>query len=463
MSGLNKLTIKEAAQGLRVGNFTSVELTQACLDAIKEKDGNINAFLTVDVEGALQQARAADEARSLNPGGLKALAGIPVALKDNFSTKGLRTTAGSKTLKDYIPPYDAAVVKVLRDQHVVILGKTNLDEFAMGASTENSAYGPTKNPHDLTRVPGGSSGGSAAAVAANMCVYALGTDTGGSVRQPAALTGTVGLKPTYGAVSRYGIIAMASSLDQVGPITKSVGDAERVLQTIACHDPHDATSFQANRQPPTAKGQLRIGVPKEYLIEGISEEVEKEVRSTVDQLSQAGHEIEEISLPHTSYALATYYVIVPSEVSSNLARYHGIRYSKAREKFGPEVIRRIMLGTYALSSGYHDQYYGKASKARALIKKDFEEAFRDVDVIVTPTTPTTAFKIGEKQDPLSMYLADIFTVSANLAGIPGISLPVGVDSENLPIGLQILGPQKGEAEILSLAHQIESMKNENEK
>lgn len=464
MKNLNESTLVEAAQGLRKGEFTSVELTQACLEAIAKKDSRINAFLTVDAKGALQQARAADRALRLNPRGLGPLAGIPVALKDNLSTRGLKTTAGSKILQEYIPPYDATVVKLLRWQQAVILGKTNLDEFAMGSSTENSAFGPTRNPHDLERVPGGSSGGSAAAVAADMCIYALGTDTGGSIRQPAAFTGTVGLKPTYGAVSRYGVIAMASSLDQVGPIAKTVSDTRIVFRAIARKDSWDATSLGGKNDwklgdHSALQSRLRIGVPKEYFIEGIEREVELAVRGVIDRLSRQGYPVEEVSLPHAPYALAVYYVIVPAEVSSNLARYQGIRYSKSRANFGPEAVRRIMLGTYVLSAGYHEQYYGRASRVRALIKKDFETVFERVDALITPTTPTVAFKLGEKQDPLSMYLADIFTVSANLAGIPAISLPVGLNSEHLPIGLQILGPQRADERVLFLAQEIESLIN----
>jgi aspartyl-tRNA(Asn)/glutamyl-tRNA(Gln) amidotransferase subunit A len=401
--------------------------------------------------------------------------GIPIAVKDNFLTRGLRTTCASKILGDFLPPYDATAIKRIRDAGAVITGKTNLDEFAMGSSAENSAFFPTRNPWNMERVPGGSSGGSAAAAAADQCIAALGTDTGGSIRQPAAFCGMVGLKPTYGRVSRYGIIAFASSMDQVGPITKDVRDCALMLEAIAGHDPADSTS--ADRPVPRysealtgdVKG-LRLGVPKEYFITGIAPEVEQAVRDAIRLLEKNGAVVEEISLPHTEYAVAVYYIVATAEASSNLARYDGMRfghraggkdlletYMLSREEgFGPEVKRRIMLGTYALSAGYYDAYYLKAQRVRALIKQDFHAAFQRCDAILTPTAPTTAFKIGEKiADPLQMYLSDIYTISVNLAGLPALSLPCGFDGDGMPIGLQIIGKHFDEATVLRLAHAYE--------
>ena len=424
---------------------------------------------------AIEQAQQAD-ARLRREPQTSPLLGIPIAVKDNFLTRGLRTTCASKILGDFMPPYDATTVAKLRDAGAVLIGKTNLDEFAMGSSAENSAFFPTRNPWNLERIPGGSSGGSAAAVAADQCIAALGTDTGGSIRQPAACCGVVGLKPTYGRVSRYGIIAFASSMDQVGPMTKDVRDAALLLEAIAGHDPADSTS--SNRAVPrlqrlpwmaSIKG-LRLGVPKEYFVTGMQAEVEQSVRAAIRQLEKNGAKIEEISLPHTEYAVAVYYIVATAEASSNLARYDGMRFGHRAdakdltetymisrdEGFGAEVKRRIMLGTYVLSAGYYDAYYLKAQRVRTLIKRDFDEAFKRCDAIVTPTAPTTAFKIGEKiQDPLQMYLSDIYTISINLAGLPALSLPCGFDGDGMPIGLQIIGKHFDEATILRTAYAYE--------
>jgi aspartyl-tRNA(Asn)/glutamyl-tRNA(Gln) amidotransferase subunit A len=447
-----QLTIHEASERLAVGDFTAVELAEAVLDRIEKVDGDVKAYLTTTPEDALAQARVADERRAA--GEHNPLLGIPLAIKDVLCTKGIRTTCGSRILENFVPPYDATAVARLKTAGAVILGKTNMDEFAMGSSTENSAFFTTHNSWDLGRVPGGSSGGSAAAVAADSCLGALGTDTGGSVRQPAGFCGVVGLKPTYGRVSRYGLVAYASSLDQVGVLTKDVADAGLLLGAIAGHDPRDSTSLDAPVPDYTAaltgdvRG-VRVGVPKEYFIEGMQPEVEAAVRAAVDVLVELGAEVRQVSLPHTDYALPVYYLIAPAEASANLARYDGVRYSlrvgdgglgemyKATrgQGFGPEVKRRIMLGTYALSAGYYDAYYLKAQKVRTLIKADFDSAFEEVDVIVAPTSPTTAFRIGEKAgDPLQMYLSDVFTLSVNLAGICGLSVPCGFDDDGLPVG-----------------------------
>jgi aspartyl-tRNA(Asn)/glutamyl-tRNA(Gln) amidotransferase subunit A len=448
-------------------------LTEAVLDRIAAVDEDVRAYLTVTPERALEQAQAADRARAGGKGG--SLLGIPLAIKDVLCTEGIATTAGSHILEGFVPPYDATAVRRLKDVGAVILGKTNTDEFAMGSSTENSGYFTTRNPWDLTRVPGGSSGGSAAAVAGDSCLAALGTDTGGSVRQPAALCGVVGLKPTYGRVSRYGLIAFASSLDQIGVLTKDVTDAAILLDAIAGHDPCDSTSLDA--RVPDYRGALtgdvrevRVGVPREYFVEGLQPDVEAAVLGAVDTLSTLGAEVREVSLPHTEYALPVYYLIAPAEASANLARYDGVRYGlrskgesltgmyrKTRGRgFGPEVKRRIMLGTYALSAGYYDAYYLKAQKVRTLIKADFDNAFEAVDVILGPTSPTTAFRIGEKIDnPLQMYLSDVFTLSMNLAGICGLSLPCGFDEGGLPIGLQVTGPAFGEEQVLRVAYTYE--------
>ncbi len=471
---LAALTLCVAGEKLRAGEISSVELTKAVFERIAATEERIHAYLTLDREAALDQAQRAD-ARLRAKDSNSALLGIPIALKDNFLTRGLRTTCASKILGEFVPPYDATTVQRLRDAGAVIVGKTNLDEFAMGSSVENSAFFPTQNPWNLERIPGGSSGGSAAAVAADQCTAALGTDTGGSIRQPAACCGVVGLKPTYGRVSRYGIIAFASSMDQVGPLTKDVRDSALLLEAIAGHDPADSTSASCAvpRYGTVLTGDikgLRVGIPKEYFITGMQPDVERAVRLAIDQLQKHGAVIEEISLPHTEYAVAVYYVVATAEASSNLARYDGMRYGDRAdakdltetymitrdEGFGAEVKRRIMLGTYALSAGYYDAYYLKAQRVRTLIKRDFDRAFERCDVIVTPTAPTTAFKLGEKtHDPLQMYLSDIYTIAVNLAGLPALSLPCGFDDDGLPIGMQIIGKHFDEAIILHLAHHYE--------
>jgi len=470
---LYQLTIREAHDHLAAGEFTAVELTEAVLERILAVDNDVRAYLTLTPEEALAQARAADERRAA--GEDTSLLGIPLAIKDVLCTEGVPTTCGSRILEDFIPPYDSTAVVRLKATGAILLGKTNVDEFAMGSSTENSAFFTTHNPWDLSRVPGGSSGGSAAAVAASECLGALGTDTGGSVRQPAAFCGVVGLKPSYGRVSRYGLVAFASSLDQIGVLTKDVTDAALLLGTIAGYDPRDSTSMDAPVPDYTTAltgdvQGMRVGVPKEYFIEGMQPEVEAAVRTAVDQLAGLGAEIVEVSLPHTDYALPVYYLIAPAEASANLARYDGVRYglrvdddglietykASRGQGFGPEVKRRIMLGTYALSAGYYDAYYLKAQKVRTLIKADFDATFGQVDVIVAPTSPTTAFRIGEKtDDPLQMYLSDVFTLSMNLAGICGLSLPCGFDAAGLPIGMQVMGPAFGEEAVLRVAHAYE--------
>jgi len=476
---LNQLTIKEAREGILNKKFSCFELVKSCLDEIKKRDKEINAFISLN-EKAIEEAKEIDKKIMANEK-LGELDGIPIAVKDNILVENLKCTAGSRILEDYIAPYNATVIEKLKKTGAIIIGKTNMDEFAMGSSGEYSAFGPSKNPYDLSRVTGGSSSGSAAAVAAGFALVALGSDTGGSVRQPAAFCGLVGLKPTYGSVSRYGLIAMASSLDQIGPITKNVEDAEIIFNVIKGKDELDSTSVESklpitNYQLPNLKN-LRIGLPKEYFIKGLDEEIEERIDEIVKKIEKLGVKIEKISLPHTDYALAVYYIIMPSEVSANLARYDGIRYGTSRIKnqkskvkslldlylenrtkgFGDEVKRRIMLGTYSLSTGYYEAYYLKAQKVRNLIKKDFLEAFEKVDLIITPTTPTPAFKIGEKQDPLSMYLSDIFTVSVNLAGLPAISIPIG-KVNNLPIGLQIIGKPFEEDKIFKLSKIIEELR-----
>jgi aspartyl-tRNA(Asn)/glutamyl-tRNA(Gln) amidotransferase subunit A len=441
---------------------------------IKEKDSEIGAFLTLCEERAMKQAELIDQmAAEGQP--LPPLAGVPVAIKDVMVTAGVRTTAGSKILDNFIPPYDCTAVARLEAAGAVILGKLNCDEFAMGSSNENSAYRPVRNPRDLTRVPGGSSGGSAAAVAAEMAVATLGSDTGGSIRQPASFCGVVGLKPTYGRVSRYGLIAFASSLDHIGPFAKTVKEAALLLRTIAGRDPMDSTSadipvpdYVAELEKPIKN--LKVGVAKEYFGEGLDSEVRAAVERAIQKLAQLGCEIVPVSLPHTEYAIPTYYMVATAEASSNLARYDGVRYGfranggslsemyrATRDRgFGTEVKRRIMLGTYALSAGYYDAYYLKAQKVRTLVTRDFDEAFKKVDVIAAPTCPTPAFRLGEKSDdPLAMYLADIYTVTANLAGIPGISVPCGVSSKNLPLGLQLFARHFDEATLLRVAHAYE--------
>ncbi len=450
------------------GETSSVELTQALLDRIARFDGQVGAFLTVTGERALADARQADERR--RHGETAPLLGVPLALKDIFCTRGVATTCASRILEGFVPPYDATLVTRLAVAGAIVIGKTNMDEFAMGSSTENSAYQPTRNPWDLTRVPGGSSGGSAAAVAAGFAPGSFGTDTGGSIRQPAALCGVVGMKPTYGRVSRFGMIAFASSLDQAGPFARTVADCALLLEAIAGPDPNDSTSlpdpvpaYAANLDR-DLRG-LRIGVPDEYFAAGLEPGVERAVRQAVDVLSELGAEIKPVTMPHTEYALASYYLIAPAEASANLARYDGVKYGlrasnantmdlymKTRgQGFGPEVKRRIMLGTYALSAGYYDAFYVKAQKVRTLIKSDFDRAFESFDVLVAPTSPTVAFPLGARtDDPLAMYLSDVCTLPPSLAGLPALSLPCGL-SDGLPVGLQIVGPALGEQTVLQVA------------
>ncbi|MCQ4574999.1 MAG: Asp-tRNA(Asn)/Glu-tRNA(Gln) amidotransferase subunit GatA [Candidatus Brocadiales bacterium] len=474
-STIHELTAFELREKFTSGELTSQEATEGVFRQIEEKDPVISAYLSLDREGAVERARELDARmqRGEKPG---LLAGIPVAVKDNLCTKGLRTTCASKILGNFVPPYDAHVTERLKAEGAVIVGKTNLDEFAMGSSTENSSFNPTKNPWDVSRSPGGSSGGSAAAVAAGMACMALGSDTGGSVRQPASLCGVVGMKPTYGRVSRYGLVAFGSSLDQIGPLTRDVRDAALLLQVIAGHDERDSTS--ADMPVPDYLSALedridgvRIGIPKEYFAEGLDDEVRQAVEGAVKTYKGLDASVIEVSLPHTPYAVAVYYIIATAEASSNLARYDGVRYgyrtassdgtismySRSRaEGFGSEVKRRIMLGTYALSSGYYDAYYLKASKVRNLIRQDFLSVFEKVDVILCPTSPTPAFRLGERlESPLEMYLSDVFTIPANLAGIPGISIPCGFTRNNLPIGLQLMGKHFDETTLLRVARAFE--------
>jgi aspartyl-tRNA(Asn)/glutamyl-tRNA(Gln) amidotransferase subunit A len=468
------LTIHELAERFRRRELTPSEVARAYLSRIEAVDPQVKAYLTLTSEQALRQAAEAD-ARHRSGASRGPLDGVPVAVKDVLCTRGIRTTCGSKILEDFVPPYDATAVARLADAGAVLLGKLNMDEFAMGSSTENSGFFPTRNPWDLTRVPGGSSGGSAAAVAADMAAAALGTDTGGSIRQPAAFCGDVGLKPTYGRVSRYGLVAFASSLDQVGPVAKDVEDAAIVLQAIAGHDPMDSTSVDVpvpDYRAELGRGVegLRVGIPAEYFIEGLDPEVDLAVRSAIGQLEKLGARGEPVSLPHTEYGLAAYYLIAPAEASSNLARYDGVKYGsrvpRARDLiemysrtraagFGAEVKRRIMLGTYALSAGYYDAYYGKAQRVRTLVRRDFQQAFERVDVIAAPTTPGVAFKFGDKEDPLQMYLNDVFTIPVNLSGLPGVSVPAGFTMAGLPIGLQLIGRAFDEATLLRVAHAYE--------
>jgi len=472
---LNLLTIDAARSAVQERKTSAVALAEAYYAKIESDDPKIGAYLTLSKGRAMAKAAAMD-ALAAKGDTLPPLGGVPVGIKDVMVTKGVRSTAGSKILGNYIPPYDCTAVSRLEAAGAVVLGKLNCDEFAMGSSNENSAWKPVHNPRDLSRVPGGSSGGSAACVAADMAVVALGSDTGGSIRQPASFCGVVGLLPTYGRVSRYGLIAFASSLDHIGPLAKSVKDAAIVLRTIAGRDPMDSTSaevpvpdYVAELDKPV-RG-MKIGIAKEYLGEGLDGEVRKAVEAGIQKLASLGCEIVEVSLPHTPYAVPAYYIVATAEASSNLARFDGVRYGhrakdgrtlsemyrrSRNEGFGAEVKRRIMLGTYALSAGYYDAYYLKAQKVRTLLTRDFEEAFKKVDAIVTPTSPTAAFKLGEKvDDPLAMYLADIYTVTADLAGIPGISVPCGETREKLPIGMQILGKHFGEATILRVAHAYE--------
>ena len=475
MTDLYTFSVKDAMNALKTGQVSSLELTQAFLDRIERLEPALHTFITLTPDLALAGAKAADAKRAaLKKSGedCPPLLGLPLAVKDVLCVDGVRTTCGSKILETFAPPFNATAVKRLLEAGVVVLGKTNTDEFAMGSSTENSAYGVTHNPWNTDCVPGGSSGGSAAAVAAQLAPAALGTDTGGSVRQPASFCGVTGIKPTYGRVSRYGLIAYGSSLDTVGVLARNAEDVETIFRLMAGFDERDATSID---RPVDEAGctdnvdikGLRVGVPKEYFIEGIQPEVEARVREAIATYKTLGAEIVEISLPHTSYALPVYYLIAPAEASANLARYDGVRFglreenggtiemfSKSRGKgFGQEVKRRIMLGTYALSAGYYDAYYGQAQKVRTLIKADFDQAFEKVDVIAAPIAPTTAFKIGgHGDDPLAMYLEDVFTLPANLAGVPGLAFPVGYDKQNLPVGMQLMGKHFNETTLFRMAH-----------
>jgi aspartyl-tRNA(Asn)/glutamyl-tRNA(Gln) amidotransferase subunit A len=471
---LNQLTIHELQDKMKNGSTTATQITESVFSRIDAVEERVHSFIRLLKDEALHNAADADEI--IKKGDIKPLTGIPIALKDIVCTKGITTTCGSHILHNFIPPYDATVVKKLRDAGAVFIGKTNMDEFAMGSSTETSYFGPTRNPWDLKRIPGGSSGGSATAVAADECIASIGSDTGGSIRQPAALCGIVGMKPTYGRVSRFGLIAFASSLDQIGPFTKDVEDCAIMMNVLAGYDSRESTSV--NTEVPDYRQFIgrdikgwKIGIPKEYFIEGIDPEVNAAIKKAITLIEQSGGQCVDISLPYTQYCVATYYIIAPAEASSNLARYDGVRYgfrstesrdlldmyrNTRMQGFGAEVKRRIMIGTYALSAGYYDAYYKKASQVRALIKRDFEEAFKICDIILTPTTPTPAFKIGEKtDDPLQMYLSDIFTISANLAGIPGISVPCGFTSSGLPIGVQFLAGHFEEDKLIQIASAYE--------
>jgi aspartyl-tRNA(Asn)/glutamyl-tRNA(Gln) amidotransferase subunit A len=473
MTDLANLSLRAFADGLRRGDFTSEQVTRAALERIERVEPTVRAYLRVDAEGALEAARRADR-EAPDPGKRPPLWGAPLALKDNLCTRGVPTTCASRILERFVPPYDATVVARLRAAGAVFLGKTNLDEFAMGSSTENSAFGATRNPWDPATIPGGSSGGSAAAVAAGECLAALGSDTGGSIRQPAACCGVSGLKPTYGRVSRYGLVAFASSLDQIGPMARSVEDCAILLEAVAGHDPRDSTSVP-EPAPPYARmlgdgrlDGLTVGLVREFFAAGLDADVERAVREAVRALEERGARVREVSLPHGKHSVAVYYILATAEASSNLARYDGVKYGfraegardlieqyrrSRSEGFGAEVRRRIMLGTYALSSGYYDAYYRKAQQVRTLILNDFTAAFRDVDVLAGPTAPTAAFRIGEKSDdPLQMYLSDIFTISVNLAGVPGLSVPCGFTAAGLPIGLQLIGPAFGEPALLRVGH-----------
>jgi len=471
MNELHQLTIHEAHELLKQRKISSTELTKSVLKRIAEVEGKVHACVTIVEDVALKEAKKVDNyiktTHEITP-----LTGIPALIKDVICTKGIRTTCSSKILENFVPPYDATVIEKLKGQKVVIVGKANMDEFAMGSSTEHSAFFPTHNPWDLNRVPGGSSGGSAAAVTADETIYALGSDTGGSVRQPAALCSVVGLKPTYGRVSRFGLVAFASSLDQIGPLTKDVTDCALVMNAIAGYDPRDSTSVPhpvpdyTRQLIPDIKG-LRIGIPKEYFVEGMQNEVRVALEAAIDKLRKLGAKIDwEVSLPHTKYALAVYYILAPSEASANLARYDGVKYGFSERDasnviettertrqfgFGTEVKRRIMLGTYALSAGYYDAYYVKAQKVRTLIKQEFDQAFEKYDALVTPTSPIVPFKLGEKlEDPMQMYLSDVCTLPINIAGIPAISIPAGF-AGNLPIGMQIIGKPFSEEILLRIA------------
>ena len=471
---LNKLTIHGLQEKIKNGDVSATQITESVFSRIDAVEERVHSYIRLIKDEALAAAAKADE--NIKKGDIKPLTGIPVALKDIVCTKGIITTCGSHILHNFVPPYNATVVEKLKDAGAVFVGKTNMDEFAMGSSTETSYFGPTRNPWDLERIPGGSSGGSATAVAADECITSIGSDTGGSIRQPAALCGVIGMKPTYGRVSRFGLIAFASSLDQIGPFTKDVEDCAIMMNVLAGHDAKESTSVPMEvpdyRQfvGRDIKG-WKIGIPKEYFVDGIDPEVTEAIKKAVTVIEQSGGQCVDISLPHTQYSVATYYIIAPAEASSNLARYDGVRYgfrsadvrellemyrTTRMQGFGAEVKRRIMIGTYALSAGYYDAYYKKASQVRALIKRDFEEAFKKCDVILTPTTPTPAFKIGEKtDDPLQMYLSDIFTISTNLAGIPGISVPCGFTSGGLPIGVQFLAGHFEEGKLIQIASAYE--------
>jgi aspartyl-tRNA(Asn)/glutamyl-tRNA(Gln) amidotransferase subunit A len=476
VTDLAELTIAAAGRLLRDGEITSLDLTNAVVRRASITESHLHAYLTIDQDAARAAAAAADDAFAAGDD-RGPLQGIPIALKDNMSTRGVETTAGSRILSGYVPPYDATVVKLLGQQQAVLVGKTNLDEFAMGSSTENSAYGPTRNPWNTDRIPGGSSGGSAAAVSAGSALGALGSDTGGSIRQPAAMCGVVGVKPTYGLVSRYGLIAFASSLDQIGPLARTVEDAALILESIAGFDLHDATSYRGDMPGIAASLRqgvdgMRIGVVEELSGEGIDPEVTAACREIYDALEGAGADVVEVSLPATESALSAYYLIAPAEASANLARFDGVRYglrvdgetteemmARTRaEGFGPEVTRRILLGTYALSAGYYDAFYGQAQKVRTLVRRDFAAAYEKVDVLVSPTSPTTAFPIGERTaDPLSMYYADVCTIASNLAGDPSGSIPIGLDGNGLPIGFQLMAPALHEPELFRVAAEVERL------
>ena len=471
------LTISEAHRLLVNKELSAVELTKSVIERIKHTDSKINSFITITEESALESAADADSI--ISKGEASMLTGIPFQAKDNICTTGINTTCASKMLEDFRPNYDATAITKLKSEGAVLLGKGNLDEFAMGSSTENSVFFPTKNPHDLSAVPGGSSGGPAASVSAEQCLFSIGSDTGGSVRQPASFCGVVGLKPTYGRVSRFGLVAFASSLDQIGPLTKNVEDSAFVLEAISGNDPKDSTS-NTEEVPNYSKylnddiKGVKIGVPKEYFVDEMDSAVASTVRSSIKILGELGADISEVSLPHTSHALAVYYIIAPAEASSNLSRYDGVKFGyshsestdiwdaleKTRQHgFGPEVKRRILLGTYALSSGYYDAYYLKAQKVRSLIRQDFVNVFKDVDILIAPSTPTVAFPLGEKtSDPVQMYLNDIFTIPANIAGIPAISIPAGL-IKNMPIGVQLMGPHHSEKMLLKTAHAYETAAN----
>ena len=477
---LHELGVCQAAEGLAGKKFSSVELTQAVIDRVHEKDGEIGAYITFDEEGTLAAAKTADEARAA--GKVSPLLGVPVAIKDLINVKGQPCTCASKMLKGYTSPYDATVIKNLKAAGAVCAGRVNMDEFAMGSSTENSGLGVTRNPYDLTRVPGGSSGGSAAAVGGNLAIAALGTDTGGSIRQPASFCNIVGLKPSYGRVSRFGVTAFASSLDQVGPMTKSVDDAAMLLQVLAGHDEMDGTTpkdpvpdYMKAMEGASMKG-VKIGLPKEYYnVSGLDPEVKRITDEAIRSCEAAGAEIVEVSLPHTEYAMAVYYIIAPAEASANLARFDGVRYGHRSERsddvfnlyarsraegFGPEVKRRIIMGTYVLSSGYYDAYYGRASKVRTLIRRDFEEVFKKVDTLLTPVAPTPAFKLGEVQDPLTMYLNDLFTIPGSLAGNCSMSIPAGfaqAGDMKLPVGVQFICDAYREESLLRIGKAFEGL------